>query len=264
MPSFSDSSLLMRSSPQEGFSVAISRIKSRSPAGRRGLPVGFDFHRQNKRNPFRCQRTSVSGLTMTSDSRQSNSRLSTAMTQRPESSARRGLTLRSWKKANCFRRKRFSAARAERECAARMTSRPRSVRTAMAVRRQCLSGDKKNNGNSFEAQDRTFERHERALTVGMYFLRTTRVWKLMATASLHLASSRPDHARATTLRGACTTAERLDAETFRGFPLAGDLFLLTSFLIEQISLAVFRSALSGQPIRLRCIAGGTGFSRQLS
>ena len=54
----------------------------------------------------------------------------------------------------------------------------------------------------------------------------------MATASLHLASSRPDHARAATPRGACTAAEGLDAETFRGFPLVGDLFLLTSFFIE--------------------------------
>jgi hypothetical protein len=54
----------------------------------------------------------------------------------------------------------------------------------------------------------------------------------MTTASQHLASSRPDHARAATPRGACTVAEGLDAETFRGFPLAGDLFLLTSFFIE--------------------------------
>jgi hypothetical protein len=54
----------------------------------------------------------------------------------------------------------------------------------------------------------------------------------MATASRHLASSRPDHARAATPQGACTPAEGLDAETFRGFLLAGDLFLLTSFFIE--------------------------------
>src|ERR1035441_6129884 len=40
---------------------------------------------------------------------------------------------------------------------------------------------------------------------------------------------RRDHARATTPRGTCTAAEGLDAETFRGFQLAGELFLLTSF-----------------------------------
>src|SRR5580704_6544967 len=73
-------------------------------------------------------------------------------------------------------------------------------------------------------------------------MRKRRVWKLMATASLHLASSRPDHVRATTLRGACTAAEGLDAETFRGFPLAGDLFLLTSFFIEPISCRLTTSA----------------------
>jgi hypothetical protein len=43
---------------------------------------------------------------------------------------------------------------------------------------------------------------------------------------------RRDHARATTPRGTCAAAEGLDAETFRGFQLAGELFLLTSFFIE--------------------------------
>jgi hypothetical protein len=36
----------------------------------------------------------------------------------------------------------------------------------------------------------------------------------------------------TTPRGTCTAAEGLDAKTFRGFHLAGELFLLTSFFIE--------------------------------
>ena len=30
--------------------------------GRQGLPVGRDFHRQNRRNPLRCHRISVSGF----------------------------------------------------------------------------------------------------------------------------------------------------------------------------------------------------------
>jgi hypothetical protein len=54
----------------------------------------------------------------------------------------------------------------------------------------------------------------------------------MALASQHLAASRPEHARATTPRGTCTATEGLDAETFRGFQLAGELFLLTSLFIE--------------------------------
>ena len=54
----------------------------------------------------------------------------------------------------------------------------------------------------------------------------------MALASKHLAVSQPDHARATTPRGTCTATGGLDAETFRGFQLARELFLLTSFFIE--------------------------------
>src|ERR1019366_10584982 len=63
-------------------------------------------------------------------------------------------------------------------------------------------------------------------------MRERRVGKFMALASKHLATSRPERARATTPRGTCTAAEGLDAETFRGFQLAGELFLLTSFFIE--------------------------------
>jgi hypothetical protein len=58
----------------------------------------------------------------------------------------------------------------------------------------------------------------------------------MALASKHLATSRPEHARATTPRGTCTAAVGLDAKTFRGFQLAGELFLLTSFFIEPTAL----------------------------
>src|SRR6266853_333416 len=66
-------------------------------------------------------------------------------------------------------------------------------------------------------------------------MRERRVGKFLALASKHLAVSQPDHARATTPRGTCTAAEGLDAEAFRGFQLAGELFLLTSFFIEPRS-----------------------------
>ena len=52
MPSFSLNSLAIPSSPHEGFAAAIFRINSWQSLGRRGLPVGFDFQRQNSRNPF--------------------------------------------------------------------------------------------------------------------------------------------------------------------------------------------------------------------
>src|SRR5215467_8416734 len=68
IPSFSFS-LAMRSSPQVAFSNAISRISCRMFLGKRGLPVGLDFQRQNSRNPFWCQWTSVSGVTLISTSR---------------------------------------------------------------------------------------------------------------------------------------------------------------------------------------------------
>ena len=66
---------------------------------------------------------------------------------------------------------------------------------------------------------------------------------------------RRDHARATTPRGTCTAAEGLDAETFRGFQLAGELFLLTSFFIEpklqpsQESVRKVTPSAAGAPFR---------------
>ena len=55
----------------------------------------------------------------------------------------------------------------------------------------------------------------------------------MILASKDLAVSQPDRARVRVrLKGTCTAEEGLDAETFRGFQLAGELFLLTSFFIE--------------------------------
>ena len=56
---------------------------------------------------------------------------------------------------------------------------------------------------------------------------------MMALASKYLAASQRDHTRATTPhRGACTVTGGLDVEILRGFQLAGELFLLTSFFIE--------------------------------
>src|SRR5713101_6521298 len=65
-------------------------------SGQASLPVGWDFQRQNSRNPLRCQRSSVSAFTFTSASRHGNIRLRVTIIHRVESSARRGLTFRSW------------------------------------------------------------------------------------------------------------------------------------------------------------------------
>ena len=76
-PSFNSNSLAIRSSPQIGFSVAMRRISRRSSSGIGGRP-GLDLMRQNRRQPARCQRISVSGRTTTRASRQSKSRESNA------------------------------------------------------------------------------------------------------------------------------------------------------------------------------------------
>ena len=80
-----------------------------------GRPFGRDFQRQNSRNPFLCQRMSVSGLTTMRAFFQSNSLARVAIVSRVALSVRRGACLRSTKNVSCFRRKRFSAARALRE-----------------------------------------------------------------------------------------------------------------------------------------------------
>ena len=77
-----------------------------------GRPFGRDFQRQNSRNPFLCHRTSVSGLTTIRACFQSNSLARVAIVTRVALSVRRGACLRSTKNVSCFRRKRFSAARA--------------------------------------------------------------------------------------------------------------------------------------------------------
>jgi len=126
MVSFSFNSLAMRSSPQVGFSAAISPMSLRRSLGIRGLPTGRDFQRHNRRNPFRCQRMNVSGLTFTRASRHENMRPRITISSLVESSARCGLTFRSWNSASCFRRKRFSAARARRDRKTRTRRRTRS------------------------------------------------------------------------------------------------------------------------------------------
>ena len=81
----------MRSSPHVRFVAAIVAISRCTFAGIAGC-----------RNPFRCQRISVSGFTKTSNWRQETKRDKAARTMRGASSARRGLTLRSWYNANCL------------------------------------------------------------------------------------------------------------------------------------------------------------------
>jgi hypothetical protein len=64
MPSLS-SSPWIRGAPQSGFAMLMSRINSLTSTGTFGRPpCGRDLHRQYKRKPARCQRITVSGLTI--------------------------------------------------------------------------------------------------------------------------------------------------------------------------------------------------------
>ena len=65
MPSLR-SSPWIRGAPHSGLARLMSRINWRISSGTFGLPPRRrDFHRQNKRKPARCQRMTVSGLTIT-------------------------------------------------------------------------------------------------------------------------------------------------------------------------------------------------------
>jgi hypothetical protein len=95
---------------QVRFAAAILRMSCCKSAGIGGRPGARDLHRQNNRNPCRCQRMSVSGLTTVSRRRQSRNRDSATSVTRVASSARCGFAWRSTYNANCFRRNTFSAA----------------------------------------------------------------------------------------------------------------------------------------------------------
>jgi hypothetical protein len=112
--SLSQSSSAIRSSPQVRFSAAIRRIKRLNCADTGGRPTGLDFQRQNRRNAARCQPIKVAGLTMTKALRQSKKRASLDKTNRSAAVVGAAFFSRSWNKASCLRKNRFSATRAVR------------------------------------------------------------------------------------------------------------------------------------------------------
>ena len=88
-------SSVIRSSPQEGFLLAICRTSSRIFFGSAGRPRRRDFHRQSRRNPARCQRMNASGLRIAKASRQSNRRDSQTKATLVHGSGRRAFDFRS-------------------------------------------------------------------------------------------------------------------------------------------------------------------------
>jgi hypothetical protein len=91
-----DSSSAMRPSPQHGFSSAIVMMSARRFLGSGGRPSARDFHRQNSRNPPRCQRTNVLGLTIASACAHGKNRLKTTSASFAAGVGRRRRAFRSW------------------------------------------------------------------------------------------------------------------------------------------------------------------------
>src|ERR1043166_8783074 len=92
-PSLSESSSAIRSSPQLGFSCAIFTMSVRRFLGSGGRPACRDLQRQNRRNPARCQRTNVSGLTIARALAQGKNRLSITKANFAAEFGRRDLAL---------------------------------------------------------------------------------------------------------------------------------------------------------------------------
>ena len=88
MPSLMLSSLAMRSSPQIGLSRSIAMMRSRRFCGSGGRPSSRDIHCQNAQNALRCHLMKVSGLTITSASRQWKKRASVTRASRNNGAAR--------------------------------------------------------------------------------------------------------------------------------------------------------------------------------
>src|SRR4051812_5394822 len=136
MCSFSNSSSAMRCSPQVGFSAAKRRIKFLTSAVTGGLPTGLDLQRQNKRNALRCQPIKVAGFTISSALRQSNQRASLENTSLSAGVVGIAFFSRSRNRANCFRKNKFSAARAARRrhtAAKKLKPSPRIVRRSRTI-----------------------------------------------------------------------------------------------------------------------------------
>jgi hypothetical protein len=130
MPSFSNSPWI-RGAPQRQFSAARRRIRSRHVDSIRGRPGRRERWRQHRRNPSRCQRSTVAGWTSTSACRH------------------RGHNHRnnSHSSRSAWRKRRFERARTPNWwCRARLSSR-RSVRVVRAdptaepiLKPSCIAG----------------------------------------------------------------------------------------------------------------------------
>src|SRR5260370_23239555 len=121
----------MRGAPQEGFSENRRKIKARTSLLTRFSPpiwLTLENHVQYKRNPARCQFTTVLGVTKMSGlvHPDQNVRNATQNSLCRAVNRRRGCC--ACRASNCRRRARFSRTRASREWKA-LTNQPRKCRS---------------------------------------------------------------------------------------------------------------------------------------
>src|ERR1700687_950701 len=121
----------MRGAPQVGFSATIRKIRARTSLLtplRPPTPLTLEIHVQYKRNPARCQFTTVLGLTKTRGLVHPDQNVLNAI----QNSFCRAVSLRrgrcACKASNCRRRARFSRTRSSRELRA-LTIQPRKCRS---------------------------------------------------------------------------------------------------------------------------------------
>jgi hypothetical protein len=108
MSSFSNSPR-MRSAPQSRLSTAIALIRAMVSAGSLGsCAVVRDFRFQNSWNPWRCQRSTVSGLTMSSASFHHCNRLASRTTRTRSERVKRGRLTERLRTRSCWRSRAFS------------------------------------------------------------------------------------------------------------------------------------------------------------
>jgi len=113
-----------------GFSATMRKIRSRTSLLIRFLPKAFRWREiqfQYKRNPARCQRTTVSGVTITRACFHCSHRRLTTTQNRRSRRASLGLGFRRCTAKSCWRRARFSSRRSRREWKNRL-SRPNKSR----------------------------------------------------------------------------------------------------------------------------------------
>ena len=124
MPSFA-SSPCTRGAPQKGLALLMFRISSRisrATLGRPGLRRRL-FQVQYRLNPERCQRTTVSGFTMTRTLSQSVQILCNSTQNSRSTFESRGRFTERWRTASCCRRATFSRASSRRALKAEMRAR---------------------------------------------------------------------------------------------------------------------------------------------